>query len=403
MRILPVASGKGGVGKTTFALNLGLTLSKEFRTIVIDLDAGTSSIRNFLEMKINRDIYHFLKKDYPLEKCIVPLNNSLDPEGLFKNFYLIASPKGFIDEVVNLSQSLRMKMIRGINALNADYVIIDNKAGLDSNVLDFLPATNTGILIFTPQMKAATLTAAELARAIIFRICHKILNSTALSVSPDARIKSEDLLEIEGIIERMESGYNQKTGNFDDFFLKVDDQYQNNIILNTLRRYVFQYRIYFVLNQFDSVEESAENVVKPFVEKIYKSISSKISIYNLGWIVNDEEVRKSAEYGLPFLVMKHYKRKQKKIKEDKWDSELRQIMGIKKREDTWEETPVLNNEIDRQLNLLKRMYVHNAGKDPETNFDFIAARIGSLSESSIHECGMKKILLPEDISKILQL
>jgi len=403
MRILPVASGKGGVGKTTFALNLALTLSKQYRTVVIDLDAGTSSLRNFLEMKINRDIYHFLKKDYSLEKCMVPLNRSLDPEGLFKNFSLIASPKGFIDELVNLSEPLRTKLIQGINAIDADYVIIDNKAGLDSNVLGFLPITNTGIMIFTPQMKAATLTAAELARAIILRICRTLLKSTALSVSPGSRIKSESLVGITSIMEHLESGYSKRLGNFDDFFLEVDDKFQNSFILNILRQFISQYRVYFVLNQFDSVEESAENIVKPFVEKVYQAISSKISIYNLGWIVNDDEVRKSAEYGLPYLVMRHYKRKEKKVKEDKWDAELRKMMGIKKKEVKWEEKPILNNEIDRQLNLLNQMYVQGAGKDPETNFDFIASRINSLSQSSIHECGMKKILLPEDILKFLQM
>jgi len=74
MKIIPVASGKGGVGKTTFCLNLALSISRYGRTVLIDLDPGTSSLRSFLDMPIKKDIYHFLKKNIPIEECITPIN-----------------------------------------------------------------------------------------------------------------------------------------------------------------------------------------------------------------------------------------------------------------------------------------------------------------------------------------
>ena len=43
------------------------------------------------------------------------------------------------------------------------------RAGLDANVIDFLPFSNSGILIFTPHLPSATLAASDIVKAILFR------------------------------------------------------------------------------------------------------------------------------------------------------------------------------------------------------------------------------------------
>jgi MinD-like ATPase involved in chromosome partitioning or flagellar assembly len=404
MRIIPVASGKGGVGKTTVALNLALTLSRQYRTVLIDLDAGTSSLRNFLEMNINKDLYHFLKKEVPIEKCMVALNRSLDPEHLFDGFRLIASPKNFISEMVNLNTQSKAKLIRGINSLEADYVIMDIKAGLDSQVLDFLPINNTGILVFTPQMKAATAPAAEMVRAILFRVCRILLNQRGQRISEQSGIGDKDFSVIRQIVDRLEDSYSRTIHNFDDFFLVLDSRFPGSPILSLLKRLIENFRVYFVLNQFNGVEESAENIIKPFVEKIHALVSPQLNITNLGWVVYNEEIRSSGEYGLPYLVMQHYRRKSQISQQDRLDAELREMVGldVRKRKEANQAPGISseNDEVTLQVDVLNRMYAQGKSRDPEANFDFIAARLQSLGASSIHYCGMRRILSEKEIAAV---
>lgn len=389
MKILPIASGKGGVGKTTIALNLALTLSKKHNTVLIDMDTGTSSVRNFLEMKIDKDLYHFLKKDIPLNHCLTPINKSLDPERLFNKFRMIASPKNFIHDIVNLKDDLRERLINGINSLKADYVIIDNKAGLDHEVINMLPLTNTGILIFTPKVKAATQTAAEMAKAAILRQMNIVMDRSNRFANQYSQKIRTDLLAMNEIMEEFEADHYQNNLNFDHLFNGPMEKHQGNYFLLTFKKLIENYRVYFVLNQFNSVNESAKKIVQPFIENIYSSISTHVSTHNLGWVVEDREVKKSAEEGIPYVVLQDYKRSKKKKKDKLWDDQLRNLLGIRKPK--MKKDKVVNTEVTKQIDLMKNMYVSGAGKDPKTNFDFIAERIKACTDSSIHDCGMSRI------------
>src|SRR6266576_1065210 len=85
-RIIPVSSGKGGVGKTTFAINFSLALSRHGRTVLVDLDTGTSAIRNAIDVPISKDLYHFFRRGEPLDHCISTLDDKMDPQRRYANF-----------------------------------------------------------------------------------------------------------------------------------------------------------------------------------------------------------------------------------------------------------------------------------------------------------------------------
>ena len=391
MRILPVSSGKGGVGKTTFALNFALALAKTHKTILIDLDTGTSSLRNFLDIKVNKDLFHFLKKDCSLQECREILPATMDPDRAFANFSFIASPHGFIQDIVNFSPAVKEKLIAGINGLQADYVVIDLKSGLDRNVLEFLPLSNSGIILFTPKLRAATHTAAEMAKAVLFRMLGIMLASPLLQDRFLQAANAPQTLFFKRLRDFLESGSDSEVKNLDGFISEAAVQFPQDDFLRVLRYYVENYKVYYVLNQFNSMSESLENTIKPFVEDIFRTVSAKVAFHNLGWVVEDEQIRRSTEAGVPYLVRQHYQQRQAAPLALDFDAQLRDLFGMAQKKAPAEKKKGLAHELSGQIDLLRKIYVCNAGKDPETNLDFIAARVRDISDNSVHQFGMKKI------------
>lgn len=390
MRILPVSSGKGGVGKTTFALNFALALAKTHRTVLLDMDTGTSSLRNFLDIKVERDLFHFLKKNSSLQECRQPLPSAMDPDRVFANFSFIASPQGFVQDIVNFSAAVKEKMIAGINELQADYVVIDMKAGLDRNVLEFLPLSNSGIILFTPRLRAATHTAAEMAKANLFRMLGIMLASPLLQEQFAQSADASRAQVFQRLREFLENG-DQEGNNLDALLADAAARFPQDNFLRVFRYYVENYKIYYVLNQFNSVAESVENTIKPFVEEIYRTASARMAFHNLGWVVEDEQVRRSTEAGVPYMVRRHYQKKPAVPLPSDFDSRLRDMFGLAQKKAPVEKKRDLAHELSGQIDLLRKIYVCNAGKDPETNLDFIAARVRDISDNSAHQFGMKKI------------
>ncbi len=397
MRIIPVSSGKGGVGKTTFAMNYALALSRTHKTVLIDMDTGTSSLRNCLNAPVKKDLYHFLKKNAKLDECLTPLGSELDPDGVFEKFSFIASPRNFIYDVVNFSESVKRRLIDGINNIDADFVILDVKAGIDYNVIEFLPFTNTGILLFTPKNKAATVTASEMTKAILFRMIRLIFQSTEVLNRHFPNISKNDTTLFNELIDLVEDGYDEQLKSLDDFLQMIADEFPDKRFVHLLRHAIEHFRVYFVLNMFDSIEESTDTVIKPFVENIYSTVSDKVVIHNLGWIVRSEAIYKSTVDAIPFEIEHHYRKSKAENRKKKKDQKLRTLLGLEPIKKTRKKikSETTSEEINHQVDLLKKMYMSGAGNDPATNLSFITDRTLNIYQSTVHRFGMRKIYTNE--------
>jgi flagellar biosynthesis protein FlhG len=140
--LLPVASGKGGVGKSVFCANLGLALSRLGKTVVlVDLDLGGSNLHTCLGLK-NRHpgLGSFIWK---AEKSL----SGLLVETGYERLWLIPGDN-LLPGTANLDWNSKRRIIREL----ADFVILDLGAGSSYNVVDFYLAAPQGLLVLAPEI-----------------------------------------------------------------------------------------------------------------------------------------------------------------------------------------------------------------------------------------------------------
>ncbi len=147
-RIISVASGKGGVGKTSCSLNLALCLSRlGSKVCLIDADMGLANIDVILGIQPKLTLEDVIFKNIPIEEVLVPIEEDL---------YLLPGSSG-IPAMADLSPDKRKNFIEKFSRLTGyDFIIIDNSPGIAPSVLSFCLASPELIIISTPDPTSIT-------------------------------------------------------------------------------------------------------------------------------------------------------------------------------------------------------------------------------------------------------
>ena len=165
--LVPIASGKGGVGKTLLAANLGIALAQQHKTVIlIDLDLGGSNLHTILGIR-NRfpGVGHFIYKQVDsLEQLIVTTAQ--------ERLYFIPGD-GLFSGTANLPYWRKLALVKQIDQLTADFVILDLGSGSTYNTLDFFLTASSGLVVTTPDT-TAILNAYSFLKGSMLRLLHRM-------------------------------------------------------------------------------------------------------------------------------------------------------------------------------------------------------------------------------------
>ncbi len=177
-RILAIANQKGGVGKTTTALNLGLMLASKCRVLLIDLDpqASLTACLGLDPYRQERSSYSLLMYDkMTLARVLRPLRPGL------------ALIPGSVDlqtasiKLLQENHSLgRLRMVLRDSRVPFDYVLIDTPPGL--NVLTVTGLLAADEVIIPAQCNHTAILGVRAVQDVTFRIRENMGN-------PDLKVR----------------------------------------------------------------------------------------------------------------------------------------------------------------------------------------------------------------------
>ena len=148
-RVIAISSGKGGVGKTNIVANLGYSLSRLGRKVMIlDADLGLGNLDVLLGMAPQYNLAHVVKGLKRIGEITVE-----GPGGM-----TILPASSGIQEMTKLTQSQKIKMLEELDKLIAtkDILLIDTAAGISSNVMYFNAAAQEIIIVVSPEPTSLT-------------------------------------------------------------------------------------------------------------------------------------------------------------------------------------------------------------------------------------------------------
>lgn len=148
-KVYTITSGKGGVGKTTIAANLGVSLGRMHKkTVVVDADLAMGGIATVLGLdETPVTLHELLAGKGSVEKATYSTQGvSVVPSGPTIAGFLKADPKRLKGVVDKLTKTY-------------DYVIIDSPPGLNKYSLVPLKNADEVLLVVTPDLPAVRATA----------------------------------------------------------------------------------------------------------------------------------------------------------------------------------------------------------------------------------------------------
>jgi flagellar biosynthesis protein FlhG len=145
-----ILSGKGGVGKTNLALNLGFALFRAgHRLLLMDFDVGLANVDVLLGLSPEKNLQDLFRPGATAEDVVYPIE-----EG---GFDFLPSASG-VPELLEMDEDMREALFSKLNTVFSryDYLFLDHGAGIGPNVLSAASLSRMPVIVVTPEPTSLT-------------------------------------------------------------------------------------------------------------------------------------------------------------------------------------------------------------------------------------------------------
>lgn len=277
MQIIPIASGKGGVGKSLLSANLSIALGQAGKRVVLaDLDLGASNLHLALGqvVKPNASLGSWLTDKGEFKDIITPTD--------YKNVSFIAGDSQ-IPGLTSLKPFQKTKLVRNFSSINADYLVLDLGAGTHQIILDMFLLSPQGIVVTAPTV-TATLNGYLFLKNAVFRLMYTTYKKGTAGFEHLEKLRKDatslQRLYIPKLIETL---------------LTVDPQ-STNLFLSRLSAF----RPRLIMNMIDDPKDADK------AQRIRRSCEQYLGldIEHLGIMYRDSLQDKALSSGLPIVMYK---------------------------------------------------------------------------------------------------
>jgi flagellar biosynthesis protein FlhG len=143
-QVIGIASGKGGVGKTTVSINLAVALAQRgHKVMLLDADLGMANAQIALGAHAPFNIGHVLRGEKTLDEVIVTTSMGVR---------LVPGASGLRDMAALDSRQIA-EMVHAFDTLAepVDYLLVDVAAGISPAVLEFMAACQRRYVVVCDQ------------------------------------------------------------------------------------------------------------------------------------------------------------------------------------------------------------------------------------------------------------
>ncbi|MBQ5491893.1 MAG: P-loop NTPase [Treponema sp.] len=276
MQIIPIASGKGGVGKSLLSANLAIALGQAGKKVVLaDLDLGASNLHLVIgQQSPKTGIGTFLTGQTTFEQSVVPTD--------YENVSFMAGDSE-IPGLTAIKAAQKNDLIKHFHKVDADYLILDLGAGTHLTILDMFLLSPQGIVVTAPTV-TATLNGYLFLKNVVFRMMYNTFKRGTKGYDYLEELKQDSAslqrLYIPKLVEQLEAVDPENTAAF--------------------KRRMAQFRPRLVLNMMDDPKDADR------AQKIRRSCQQYLGLdlEHLGVMYRDSLQDKSLASRLPIVVYK---------------------------------------------------------------------------------------------------